>query len=71
LPAPNPVATTLLPVATRVVVVDGMKRLVHVADEMQKELQREKPLSRSRCRIAKLGCELLDLVNKASFRRAA
>jgi heme exporter protein D len=54
LPAPNPVATTLLPVA--VVVVDGMKRLVHVADEMQKELQREKPLSRSRCRIAKLGC---------------
>jgi hypothetical protein len=48
-----------------VVVIGGVERLMQVADEVQKELEREKLLGGTCGRIAELGGELIDLVHDA------
>jgi hypothetical protein len=52
------------------VVVGGVKWLVQIADEVEKELQRQEVLGSAGGRIAELGRELIDLVNHAGLRRA-
>src|SRR5438552_71605 len=54
-----------------VVIVGCMERLMQVADEVQKELERQELLGGSGGRIAELGCELVDLVNDAGSWRSS
>src|SRR5208283_3482660 len=57
-----------LAVAAPVVIVARVQRLVHIANEMQQELQRETPLPLTRAGILKLGGEFVDLVDHAVLR---
>src|SRR5689334_10172858 len=52
-------------IATRVMIIGGMQRLVYVAHKMQQKLQRHDPFCRMRGRVGELGRELVDLVNDA------
>jgi hypothetical protein len=53
-------------VAPSVVIVGSVERLMQVADEVQKELERQELLGGAGGRIAELGRELVDLVHDAS-----
>src|SRR5215470_2887034 len=55
-------------IATTVVVVGGMQRLVQVSDEVEQELERHKTLLRVGARLGKFSGELLDLVEDACWR---
>jgi hypothetical protein len=46
-----------------------MKGLMHVADEVQKELQRDEPFLRNGLGVREFGRELVDLVDNARGRR--
>jgi len=61
----------VLIIAALVVVISGVKRLVHVADEVQEELESHDPLLRICPGIGKLRHELLDLIDHASFCRTS
>jgi hypothetical protein len=53
----EPCGGRLLSIAASIVIVRGVKRLVHVANKMQQELQRNEPLFRSGFGVGKLGLE--------------
>ena len=55
-------------VAAGVVVVGGVQRLVHVADQVQQKLEGDRPLRRGP-RIAQLRRERVDAVDGAGLRR--
>lgn len=48
-----------------------MKGLMHVADEVQQELQRDEPLLGISRRVGQLGRELIDLIDNARLSRTA
>ena len=66
--AGEPVSSHLLTIAAGIVIVGSVKGLMHVADDMEKELQRDKSLLGSGRRAGKLGRELVDLVDNARVR---
>ena len=61
----------LLSIAFRIVIVGGMKRLMHVADNVQEEFEREKPPIGAGTRIGQLARELLDFVRRLGSSKQA
>ena len=49
-----------------IVIISCVERLTQIADEVQKELQRQQPLGGSGARIGEFGRELIDLIHYAS-----